>query len=82
MVYAAATFTMATPEGQHSMQYVFVSVDDGRRWFEMTPMPRSDQMITQLIPLSGPTLAVLYVVPSGKLMANLEVNPGSDRRAG
>ena len=67
VVYAAATFTMATPTGQHSTQYVFVSVDDGRRWFQMTPMPRSDQMITQLIPLSGPTLAVLYVVPSGKL---------------
>ena len=56
-------------------QNVFVSVDDGRRWFQMTPMPRSDQMITQLIPLSGPTLAVLYVVPSGKLIANLEANP-------
>ena len=75
VVYAAATFTMSTPEGQHSLQYLFVSVDDGRRWFEMTPMPRSDQMITQLNPLSGPTLAVLYGVPSGNSMANLEVNP-------
>ena len=75
VVYAAATFTMSTPEGQHKLQYLFVSVDDGRQWFQMTPMPRSDQMIAQLIPLSGPTLAVLYVVPSGKLMANLEVNP-------
>ena len=75
VVYAAATFTMATPSGRHSTQNVFVSVDDGRRWFQMTPMPRSDQMITQLIPLSGPALAVLYAVPSGRLMANLEVNP-------
>ena len=36
VVYAATTFTMSTPEGQHSVQSVFVSVDDGRRWFADT----------------------------------------------
>ena len=75
VVYAAATFTMATPKGQHSMQYLFISVDDGRRWFEMTPMPPADQMITQLNPISGASLAVLYGTPSGNSIANLEVSP-------
>jgi HEAT repeat protein len=75
VVYAAATFTMATPAGRHSTQYLFISVDDGRQWFKMTPMPRSDQTITRLSPISGASLAVLYMVPSGSLIANLEVNP-------
>ena len=75
VVYAAATFTMATPAGRHSTQYLFISVDDGRQWFKMTPMPRSDQTITRLSPISGVSLAVLYMVPSGSLIANLEVNP-------
>jgi HEAT repeat protein/photosystem II stability/assembly factor-like uncharacterized protein len=75
VVYAAATFTMSTPEGQHSLQYLFISVDDGRRWFEMTPMPPADQMITQLNPISGASLAVLYETPFGNSIANLEVSP-------
>ena len=75
VVYAAATFTMATPEGRHSVQSVFISVDDGRRWFEMTPAPRFDPTITQLIPLSGPSLAVLLVAPFGSPLASLEVSP-------
>ena len=75
VVYAAATFTMSTPAGQHSLQYLFISVDDGRRWFEMTPMPLTDQMITQLNPISGASLAVLYGTPFGNSIANLEVSP-------
>ena len=75
VVYAAATFTMSTPEGQHKLQYLFISVDDGRRWFEMTPMPPADQMITQLNPISGASLAVLYGTPFGNSIANLEVSP-------
>jgi HEAT repeat protein len=75
VVYAAATFTMSTPEGQHNLQYLFISVDDGRRWFEMTPMPPADQTITQLNPISGASLAVLYGTPLGNSIANLEVSP-------
>ncbi len=75
VVYAAATFTMATPEGRHSTQYLFISVDDGRQWFRMTPMPPADQMITQLNPISGASLAVLYGTPSGNSIANLEASP-------
>ena len=75
VVYAAATFTMSTPEGQHKLQYLFISVDDGRRWFQMTPMPSADQMITQLNPISGASLAVLYGTPFGNSIANLEVSP-------
>jgi HEAT repeat protein/photosystem II stability/assembly factor-like uncharacterized protein len=76
VVYAAATFIMSTPEGQHSVQYLFISVDDGRQWFEMTPMPPAGQMITQLNPISGASLAVLYGTPFGNSIANLEVSPG------
>ena len=76
VLYAASTLTMATPEGQHSLQSVYISVDDGRRWFEMTPAPRLYQTITQLIPLDGSLLAVLLVTPFGSPMAaGLEVNP-------
>ena len=75
VVYAAATFTMATPTGRHNTQSLFVSVDDGRRWFQMTPMPHADQTITQLNPISGASLAVLYGVPLGNSIANLAVNP-------
>ena len=75
VVYAAATFTMSTPQGQHKLQYLFISVDDGRRWFEMTPMPPADQMITQLNPISGASLAALYGTPFGNSIANLEVSP-------
>ena len=32
VVYAAATFTMAAPDGRHTSQSVFISVDDGLRW--------------------------------------------------
>ena len=39
VIDAAATFTMATPQGRHSSQSVFISVDDGWWWFAMTPAP-------------------------------------------
>lgn len=74
-LYAAATFTMATPQGSHSSQSVYTSVDDGRRWFEMTLARPFDQTITKLLPLSGPVLTVLLVAPEGMAMAGLEVTP-------
>ena len=58
-----------------SVQSVFISVDDGRRWFEMTPASRFDSTIVQLIPLSGPSLAVLFVTPFGSPLVSLEVSP-------
>lgn len=40
VVYVAATFNMATPQGLHSMPFAFLSVDDGDRWIElMNPAP-------------------------------------------
>ena len=75
VVYAASTFSMATPQGLHSLQLVFISVDDGRRWFEMTPAPRVDQSIAQLIPLGGPLLAVLIPSQFGTQWVGLEVGP-------
>ncbi len=75
VVYAASTFTMSTPEGQHSVQSVFISVDDGRRWFEMTPAPRFAQTIVQLMPLTGPSLAVSIVSAFGSPLVMLEVSP-------
>ena len=75
VVYAAATFSMATPGGLHSLRLAFISVDDGRRWFEMTPAPRVDQPITQLTPLAGPLLAVLIPSPFGTQLVGLEVGP-------
>ena len=75
VVYAASTFSMATPHGLHSLQFVFISVDDGRRWFEMTPAPRVDQPITQLTPLGGPLLAVLIPSQFGTQLVSLEVGP-------
>ena len=80
VMYVAATFTMATPTGRNT-QSVFVSVDDGRRWFQMTRFHAADETITQLIQLSGPTLAVLYVVPSGSRWLTWK-QPLSDSRAG
>jgi len=76
VVYAASTFTMATPQGRHSLQRVFISVDDGRLWFAMTPAPRVDQPITKLTPLVGPLLAVLIPSQGGTQMVGLEVGPG------
>jgi HEAT repeat protein len=76
VVYAASTFSMATPQGLHSLQRVFITVDDGRRWFEMTPAPRVDQPITQLTPLVGPLLAVLVPSQFGTQLVSLEVGPG------
>jgi HEAT repeat protein len=75
VVYAAATFTMATPQGLHSLQLVFMSVDDGRLWFEMTPAPRVNQTITQLTPFVGPLLAVLIPTQYGTQLVGLEVGP-------
>lgn len=75
VVYAAATFTMATPAGQHSHQRVFVSVDDGRRWFEMSPAPSTDQPIAPLTPLIGSVLTVLVPIPLGTQLVSLEVGP-------
>ena len=75
VVYAASTFSMATPQGLHSLQRVFISVDDGRRWFEMTPAPRVDRPITQLTPLGGPLLAVLIPSQFGTQLVSLEVGP-------
>jgi hypothetical protein len=75
VVYAASTFTMATPQGLHSLQDVFISVDDGRRWFAMTPAPRVDQPITQLTPLVGPLLAVLIPSQFGTQLVGLDVGP-------
>jgi HEAT repeat protein len=76
VVYAASTFSMATPQGLHSLQRVFISVDDGRLWFEMTPAPRVDQPITGLTPLVGPLLAVLIPSQFGTQWVGLEVGPG------
>jgi HEAT repeat protein len=75
VVYAASTFSMATPQGLHSRKDVFISVDDGRLWFEMTPTPRADQPITQLTPLVGPLLAVLIPSQFGTQWVGLEVGP-------
>jgi hypothetical protein len=75
VVYAASSFTMATPQGLHSLQLVFISVDDGRRWFAMAPAPRVDQPITQLTPLVGPLLSVLIPSPFGTQLLGLEVGP-------
>jgi hypothetical protein len=72
VVYAASTFSMATTHEVHSRQFVFISVDDGRRWFEMTPAPRVDQPITQLTPLGGPLLAVLIPSQFGTQLVSLE----------
>jgi HEAT repeat protein len=75
VVYAAATFTLSTPEGQHRVQSVLVSVDDGRRWFEMTPAPRFTSSITQLTPHNGSSLAVWLMGPFDTQMVNLAVTP-------
>jgi HEAT repeats len=75
VVYAASTFTMATPQGLHSLQLVFISVDDGRLWFEMTPAPRVDLPITQLTPLIGRLLAVSIPSQFGTQLVGLEVGP-------
>ena len=75
VVYAAATFTLSTPEGQHSAQSVFISVNDGGRWFEMTPAPRFNPSITQLIPHNGSLLAVGLMGPFGAQMVSLVVTP-------
>jgi hypothetical protein len=75
VVYAAATFSMATPAGQHSLQRVFISVDDGRRWFEMSPAPSADQSIALLTPLVGSLLTVLVPAPFGTQLISLEEGP-------
>jgi HEAT repeat protein len=75
VVYAAATLTMTTPQELHNVQFVFISVDDGRNWFEMTPAPRVDQIITQLTPLAGPLLAVLIPSQFGTQLVTLEAGP-------
>lgn len=73
IVYAAATFSMATPQGLHSIQLAFISVDDGRHWFEMTPAQRLEQSITQMTPLVGPLLTVLIPGPLGTQVVGLDV---------
>ena len=73
VVYAAATFSMATPQGLHSIQLAFISVDDGRHWFEMTPAQRLEHSITQLTPLAGPLLAVLIPGALGTQVVGLDV---------
>ncbi|MDQ1300668.1 MAG: hypothetical protein QG637_588, partial [Chloroflexota bacterium] len=75
VVYAAATFSMATPQGLHDRQLAFISVDDGRRWFEMTPASRVDQLITQLTPLAGSLLAVSIPSFYGTQWVGLETGP-------
>ena len=73
VVYAAATFSMATPQGLHSIQLAFISVDDGRHWFEMTPAQRLEHSITQMTPLVGPLLAVLIPGSLGTQVVGLDV---------
>jgi photosystem II stability/assembly factor-like uncharacterized protein len=63
VVYAAVTFTMATPAGEHSSQAVYISLDDGRQWVEMKSARGFDQTITQLIPLRDPFLGALRMIP-------------------
>ncbi len=75
VVYAAATFSMATPQGLHSSQLVFISVDDGGHWFEMAPAPRLEQHITQLTPLVGQLLAVSIPSPFGTQELRLQAGP-------
>lgn len=75
VVYAAATFSMATPQGLHSSQLVFISVDDGRHWFEMAPAPRLGQRITLLTPMVGQLLAVSFLSPIGTQVLRLQAGP-------
>jgi len=75
VVYAAATFSMATPQGLHNRQLAFISVDDGHRWFEMTAASRVDQPITQLTPLAGSLLAVSIPSFYGTQWVGLETGP-------
>ena len=74
VVYATATFSLATPQGLHSIQLAFISVDDGRHWFEMTPAQHLDQSIAQMTPLVGPLLAVLIPTPHGTQVVGLDVD--------
>jgi hypothetical protein len=73
VVYAAATFSMATPQGLHTRQLAFISVDDGRHWFEMRLAPRVDQAIAQLTPIAGSLLAVSMPSADGTQLVGLDV---------
>jgi HEAT repeat protein len=81
--YAISTYTMATPEGVHSIQAAYVSVDDARHWFTMAverPVP-VDMAISslgpnvQLYPVAGQLLAVSAAGPSSMQTFELVLGP-------
>ncbi len=81
--YAISTYTMATPEGVHSIQATYVSVDDARHWFTMaveTPVPVNTAISSpgpnvQLYPVGGQLLAVSAAGPSSMQTFELVLGP-------
>jgi hypothetical protein len=73
VIYAGASFTMATPEGSHTGQFVFISVDDGRRWFEMRPALGDGEPAKELSPVAGLPLSVSVLGPAGSQMLALDL---------
>jgi HEAT repeat protein len=71
--YAIARYTMAAPDGEHSIQGVYVSVDGARHWFALQAqqLALTDTALSslgpnvQLFPVGGQPLAVTAAGPSG-----------------
>ncbi len=71
IIYATAELTIATPQGSHSAQQVFVSPDGGSRWFQMqagdmqgTPAA-TPAGSGQILPTAGRPLAITLTGKSG-----------------
>ncbi len=85
VAYAISQYTMATPEGAHSIQGVYVSVDDARHWFSMAaeqpvPVPVAAALSAlganvQLYPVAGQLLAVSAAGPAGLQTFELTLGP-------
>ncbi len=84
VTYAIARFTMAAPDGEHSTQAIYVSVDGARHWFASPaqhPVPADEALNSlgpnvRLFPVSGQPLAVSAAGQSGTQVFELTLSPG------
>jgi HEAT repeat protein len=81
--YAIAGYTMAAPDGEHTLQAVYVSVDGARHWFPMatdgsTAADGATGSLgpdTRLVPVAGRLLAVSAVGQTGTGTFELGLGP-------
>lgn len=68
VIYAAVTFTMATPEGRHSLQSVFISDDAGASWTQTGALP--SRLLALAVARGTPGLVFIGTESVGLLRSN------------